>query len=162
MFSSKAQKLALSMLVFGGAAHLAWQAWQLDTTYAADQRNPYVYAQTSPEILKLVAQVDSIADVLPKPDQMLIKVIAPEGDYWPLPWYLHRFKQIGWWDQVPADPYAPVMIVAARLGAGLDENKTHIMRGYFALRPGVPFELYVELGLWKQWLAKHPPPKESE
>jgi predicted membrane-bound mannosyltransferase len=162
MLRSQGHKIALAFLLLASLGHLAWQAWMLDTTYAADQRNPYLYAQTSPEILKLVAQVQSIASVLPQPSQMLIKVVAPEGDYWPLPWYLRSFKQVGWWEQVPPDPYAPVMIVAARLGAALDETKTHLMRGYFALRPGVSFELYVELGLWKQWLAQHPPTPDRE
>jgi hypothetical protein len=49
------------------------------------------------------------------------------------------------------------MIVSSQLHAKLDENKTHVMVGYFELRPGVFLELYVELGLWRSYLAKHPP-----
>jgi hypothetical protein len=70
---------------------------------------------------------------------------------------LRNLRQIGWWDQVPADPFAPVMIVAANLHAGLDEKKTHVMVGYFQLRPQVFLELYVELPLWQAYLAKNPP-----
>ena len=75
---------------------------------------------------------------------MVVKVMAPESDYWPLPWYLRNLKQVGWWDAVPADPFAPVMIVSAKLHAGLDEKKTHVMVGYFQLRPQVFLELYVD------------------
>jgi len=39
----------------------------------------------------------------------------------------------------------------------LDENKTHIMRHEFALRPQVLTELYFDLDLWKAYLAKNPP-----
>ena len=142
-------RLALGLLLLAGAGHLAWQAWLANTTYAADPRNPYVYAQTSPDLLKLVRQVEALAQVHPQGDQMLVKVMAPDSDYWPLPWYLRNLKQIGWWDQVPADPFAPVMIVSAKLQAALDEKKTHVMVGYFQLRPQVFLELYVDLNLWQ-------------
>ena len=150
-------RLALGLLLLAGAGHLAWQAWLANTTYAADRRNPYVYAQTSPDLLNLVRQVEALAQVHPQGRQMLVKVMAPDSDYWPLPWYLRNLKQVGWWDQVPADPYAPVMIVSAQLHAGLDEKKTHVMVGYFQLRPQVFLELYVDLKLWQAWLAKNPP-----
>ncbi|MGH7868101.1 MAG: hypothetical protein ACREP9_10910, partial [Candidatus Dormibacteraceae bacterium] len=151
-----ALRAGLCILLLAGATHLGWEAWALDTTYAAEQRNPYVYAQTSPDVLNLVSKVDSIAAVAPNPGQLVIKVMAPEEDYWPLPWYLRRFANVGWWSEVPADPYAPVMIVSARFHAALDEKKTHLMVGYFQLRPNVFFELYVEKQLWTDWLASRP------
>ena len=165
-------KAVWAALLFAGAAHLGWQAWQANTTYCADRRNPYVYAQTSPEVLKLVEKVKALSTVLPQPDLMLIKVICPEDDYWPLPWYLRRFKQIGWWgpqwdaakrkwEGAPADPYGSVMIVAASLNANFDEAKTHVMNGIYALRPEVDLELYIELGLWRAYLEKHPPKRED-
>ena len=157
-------RVALNLLFLGGAAHLAGQAWAAGVTYAADQRNPYVYAQTSPDILKLVAKIEDLAKVSPQKDQLLIKVVAPEQDYWPLPWYLRRFHQVGWWDQLPENPFAPVMVVSAGLHAGLDEKGTHLMVGYFQLRPQVFFELYVEKSLWSAWLttrASAPPDANS-
>ena len=86
-------RLALGLLLLAGAGHLAWQAWQANTTYAADRENPYVYAQTSPDLLNLVRKVEALAQVHPQGNQMLVKVIAPDGDYWPLPWYLRNLKQ---------------------------------------------------------------------
>jgi uncharacterized protein (TIGR03663 family) len=144
------------LLLFAGTAHLAWQAWQAGVPYAADQRNPYVYAQTSPDILKLIRRVEALAAVHPQGHQMLLKVIAAESDYWPLPWYLRAFKQIGWWDAMPADPFAPVMIVSSKFRAELDERKTHLMTGYFELRPQVFMELYVQLDLWRNYLKQNP------
>jgi uncharacterized protein (TIGR03663 family) len=150
-------RLAVGLLLLAGVGHLAWQARLANVEYAADPRNPYVYAQTSPDLLNLVRQVEALAEVHAQGRQMLVKVVAPDSDYWPLPWYLRNLKQVGWWDQVPADPFAPVMIVSAKLHAGLDEKKTHVMVGYFQLRPQVFLELYVELPLWQAYLAKHPP-----
>ncbi len=150
-------RFALDLLLLAGAGHLAWQAWQANTTYAADRTNPYVYAQTLPDLLNLVRKVEGLAQIHPQGNQMLVKVIAPDGDYWPLPWYLRNLKRIGWWDQLPSDPYAPVMIVSAELRANLDEKKTHVMVRYFQLRPQVFLELYVDVKLWEAWLARNPP-----
>ena len=49
------------------------------------------------------------------------------------------------------------MIVSANFQAGLDEKKTHVMVGYFQLRPQVFLELYVDVKLWQAYLAKNPP-----
>ena len=149
-------RLALGLLLLGGVGHLAWEARRANVDYATDPRNPYVYAQTSPDLLNLVSRVETLANIHPQGSQMLIKVMAPDSDYGPLPWYLRNLKQVGWWDSVPPDPYAPVMIVSAKLQASLDEKKTLVMVGYFQLRPQVFLELYVDLPLWKVYVAGHP------
>ena len=59
-------RLALGLLLLAGAGHLAWQARLASMTYAADPRNPYVYAQTSPDLLNLVRQVEALAQVHPQ------------------------------------------------------------------------------------------------
>ena len=150
-------RIVAACLLMIGTAHLAWQAWTENTTYASDQRNPYVYAHTSSDILNLIKKVDTLANVSSQPPQIVIKVIAPDEDYWPLPWYLRRFHNTGWWSNLPPDPFAPLMIVSAKLHADLDEKGTHLMVGYFQLRPGTFFELYVEKQLWTTWLSKRAP-----
>ena len=141
---------------------LARQAWQASFVYAADRRNPYVYAQTVPDILNLVRRVDGVAGVAPSRYDTVVKVIAPENDYWPLPWYLRQFKHIGWYDKMPADPFAPMVIVAANLDARLDDKSERkwIMAGMTELRPGKFFELYVELELWKKYVETLPRDRE--
>jgi len=150
-------RFALDLLLLTGTCHLGWQAWQANTTYAADRNNPYVYAQTSRDLLSLVQKVEALAQLHPDRNQMLVKVVAPNGDYWPLPWYLRNLKKTGWWEQLPTDPFAPVMIVSAELRASLDEKATHLMVGYFQIRPQVFLELYVDVKLWQAWLARNPP-----
>jgi predicted membrane-bound mannosyltransferase len=145
-------------LLLAATAHLAWQSWISNTSYAADPRNPYVYAQTSPDVFKLVEQIEGFALVDSNGHKLPIKVVSPEGDYWPLPWYLRDFENTGWWEQLPEDPFAPVMLVAAKLHASLDEKKTHLMVQYYQLRPQLFFELYVQKDLWQEWLAHKPRP----
>ena len=154
-------RFAVVAAVLAGAGSLAWQAWRADTLYSADPVNPYVYAQTSPDILRLVDKIKELAVVAPSGNNMLIKVMSPGDDFWPLPWYLRAFGQVGWWGEVPSDPYAPVMVVSSKFDARLDEPKTHLMVGYFQLRPQIFFELYVERGLWTAYLSKHPAPSNE-
>ena len=149
-------KIALSLLLLAGAMQLGGQARQAAVPFASDPKNPYVYAQTSSDILNLVERVKALARVHPQGRQMLVKVMAPEAEYWPLPWYLRGFKNVGWWAEVPQDPFAPVMIVSSKFHAELDEKKSHLMTGLFQLRPGEFFELYVEVELWKSYLEKTP------
>jgi predicted membrane-bound mannosyltransferase len=151
--SAPVWRLTIGSLLVLGAAHLAWQSSRADSEFAADPRNPYVYAQTSANLLSLVEQVEGLTSVDSQGHKLLVKVMVPDGDYWPLPWYLRRFEQIGWWDHLPDDPYAPIMIVSAKLRAALDEKKTHLMVGYFQLRPQLFLELYVQIDLWQEWLA---------
>jgi uncharacterized protein (TIGR03663 family) len=146
-------KAGVGVVMLAAAGQLACQAWQASVTHGADRDNPYGYSQTSPDIFNLVDQVEALAKVTPEGHNMLVKVMAPGSDYWPLPWYLRQFSQVGWWSEMPPDPYAPVMIVSAKLHAALDENKTHIMTGVFQLRSGVFFELYVSADLWRAYLA---------
>jgi len=145
-------KIGVGILLLACAGQLAVQAWQASLSHGADRNYPYGYAQTSPDVLNLVEEVDAVAKLPPEGRDMPVKVIAPGSDYWPLPWYLRGFNQAGWWAEMPADPYAPVMIVSAKFHAGLDEKKTHVMAGLFELRPGIFFELYVRSDLWRAYL----------
>ena len=148
----RAWKIAVGLLLLAGAGQLAFQAWRSAVPYAADPRNPYVYAQTSPDVLNLVERLNSLAEASPQKNQLVVKVMSPEGDYWPLPWYLRRFTNVGWWSEMPPDAFAPVMIVSTKFQANLDAKKTHLMAGLFELRPQSFFELYVDADLWRSHL----------
>jgi uncharacterized protein (TIGR03663 family) len=146
------KELAAGILLLAGAGPLVTQALKASVIYAADRRNPYVYAQTSPDILELVHDLDGLAQAHPQGHHMVIKVMAPGNDYWPLPWYLRAFDQVGWWREMPADPFAPVMIVSTQFKADLEGNGTHVMVGMFGLRPDAFLELYVQSDLWRAYL----------
>ncbi len=154
----RALQAGLALVFLGAAAHLGWQAWRASFPFASDRRNPYVYAQTVPDVLRLTEKVRGLAGVHPDGTRMLIKVMAPDSDYWPLPWYLREFKQVGWWAGIPADPYAPVMIVGSQWKAALDDrsNRDWLMVGYFELRPGTFLELYVQFDLWEKYVQTLP------
>lgn len=153
----KLTQVSLAGLLAVGALHLGIQSWLLTREFPADLRNPYVYAQTSPHARELVARVQAIARVAPEGLSTLVKIASPES-YWPLPWYLRGFQRIGWYDALPADPFAPIILCSAKLDAKLDDqsDKRYIMTGYYELRPNVFLELYVERGLWEKFVATLP------
>ncbi|WCJ58980.1 TIGR03663 family protein [Fontisphaera persica] len=157
-------KAVLIVLLAGMAGHLLWQAWRAAVPVAYDRTNPYVHSQTIPNIFELVQKVKAVAAVHPEGTNMLIKVVSPTS-VWPLPWYLREFGRIGWWEEMPADPYAPVMLINASLGAELDEksNKQYLMVGLFGLRPPARrnppdtfLEMYVEYKLWERYVMSLP------
>ncbi len=161
-FYARSLKLVVSVALLALTAQLTWQAWRANFVYAADRRNPYVYAQTVPDILNLVQRTEALARVAPTGFSTVVKVVAPDGDYWPLPWYLRRFQNLGWYEKLPNEPLAPIMIISANLDARLDEksNRKWLMVGLTELRPGKFFEQYVELELWKKYVETLPRDRE--
>ena len=158
---AKGGVLALLALAAG---HLVWQAWRAAVPVAYDRTNPYVHSQTIPNIFELVEKVKAVAAVHPDGTNLLMKVVSPVS-VWPLPWYLREFPRIGWWEEMPPDPYAPITLVNASLNAELDEksNKQYLMVGLFGLRPPARrnppdtfLEMYVEYKLWERYVMSLP------
>ncbi len=151
-------KVGTTALLLALTGQLSCQAWRASFVYAADRRNPYVYSQTAPDLVQLVQRVEALGKVAPAGYETIIKVVAPGSDYWPLPWYLRRFKNVGWYEKLPEEPYAPIVLVSSKLDARLDDRSERrwIMAGITQLRPGKFLELYVELELWKKYVETLP------
>lgn len=149
--------LAVVLLLVAATAHLTWLAWQSCSLYAADRRNPYVYSQTVPDVLDMIERIEALAKIRPQ-NAMVVQVMAPESDYWPLPWYLRGFKQVGWWDHWREDPAASVLVVGQKLASSLEKSSDSAWTalGIYGLRPGSFFQLYVRSDLWRDYLATMP------
>jgi uncharacterized protein (TIGR03663 family) len=96
-------KITAGIVLSAGAAQLGFQAWQsaVNTKYSADPGNPWAYAQTLPNLLDLVDEVEAIAQASPEGRGLRINLIAPGYDCWPLPWYLRAYRQAGLSTNVP-------------------------------------------------------------
>ena len=103
-------------------------------TYGADDRNPYAYVHSSPDVLKFRPQV--ITELARDPAG-IVRVIGEE--YWPLPWYLRGLPRIGYWSSVPRKCDGALVIVTMTQA---DEVRARL-QGIYAesvlgrLRPGV-------------------------
>jgi predicted membrane-bound mannosyltransferase len=155
--------VAMGVLV-AGCVHLAAQSYLSNTRYYADPANPYVYAQTTDDVLGLVDRVEAVAAVHPAGREMYIEVISPGHDYWPLPWYLRAFPNVGWWDQVDMEaPAAPVIIAAPSVEPtllrklyevpppGQRDLYVPLLETYTELRPAVEIRGYVVKSLWDRY-----------
>jgi len=145
----KLVKVLVLIVLVPGFADLARQSYRASYERPADPANPYVYAQTSPDFLRLVRAVERAAAAVPERTDLLVKVIAPPDETWPLPWYLRTFGRVGYWTS-PRDALAftgageaAVVIasaafaeeVGAALGDGYDQ-------AFYGLRPEVVLSLF--------------------
>ena len=150
-----AARVIVALLLLIGIAHLGWQAYRTSFVAFADPRNPYVYSPTAPEVDELAERIAALARAHPDGDKMAIKVFSVDGYYWPLPWYLRRYPNIGYWTQkLPADADAPVILASPTFDNELTRrlNATHLMTGFYGLRSGVLLQLWVRLDLWERFI----------
>jgi uncharacterized protein (TIGR03663 family) len=140
-----------------GGWHLGREAWRASVTYAADERNPYVYAQTVPDAVRMSTRIRDLAAVDPHGPGMQVSVVASPYEQWPLPWYLRAMPNVGYWTE-PGDPLAlqaPVIVASAENAPALDAALgDRYVSEFYGLRPGVLLTLYVERGLWDRYLAR--------
>ena len=152
-----AMRLAVAALFAVAAAQLASQAWRAAVTYAADPRNPYAYAQTVPDALRMAARIRDLAALHPDGARMQVSVIAPPYEQWPLPWYLRSMPNVGYWT-APGDPLAmraPVIVGSIDDTSALDTALgDRYVSEFYGLRPDLLQALYVERGLWDRFLAQ--------
>ncbi len=153
----------MSVLAFG-CAHLALQSYLSNTRYYADTANPYVYAHPTDDVLDIVARIQDVAMAHPDGTDMYIEVISPEHDYWPLPWYLRAFPNVGWWSEVDMEvPAAPLIIAKPDVEPALlrklyevpppGERDLYVplLDSYAELRPTVEIRGYVVKSLWDRY-----------
>ena len=168
--AARGLRVALALGAALGLAQLGAQAVRGNFTYYADPRNPYVYAHTGTDLVRLANKVLSLAKLHPDQSRMLVRVMAQgsahfprAGDYWPLPWYFRRLERVGWYNEVPPDPQAPVIIASPAfepaLTAALGTN--YQSAGFFGHRPrpAVFLLLFVQNDLWAKYVAA---PKTDE
>jgi hypothetical protein len=154
--SGPARVLAAAALALA-VAHLTLQDWRANFRYPADPRNPYVYAQTVPDFVRLARRVRAVAALDPAGTAMLVKVIAGPYEQWPTPWYLRTMTRVGYWVSAagagPLDD-APVVIAAQdQADAVAAELGDRYVQEYYGLRPDVVLTLFIERRSWDRFIA---------
>ncbi|MBN2456487.1 MAG: TIGR03663 family protein [Sedimentisphaerales bacterium] len=157
-------KAVVSLLIFAGIIHLAWQSYLCSYVYYADPRNPYVYAHPTNDVFTITSRVKQVAHLHPQGSNIHIEVICPGHDYWPLPWYLRAFENVGWQDKVPENVADAQLILASPAlqsalveklyeskPAGQKELYVNIFEKRVELRPGAELGGYVTKELWDRF-----------
>ena len=114
---------------------LGWQTRQAVFLRPADERNPFAYVHTAPDMLK----VPALAAAAPAGP---VKIISRE--YWPLPWYLRKRPETGYWTELPADcDGALVFADAEQADAVRLRLRGKYQESFLGLRPGVVLVVFV-------------------
>ncbi|MDF7799717.1 TIGR03663 family protein [Pontiellaceae bacterium B1224] len=119
--------------------------------YAADYRNPYVYAHTSPDFKNLVNRIADLEAVSPKGNNLYIQVIAKPDSMWPLPFYLRKFPNIGYWTdalEVPGE-VKPDLIIAP---VDFETDSAAFLTEYYGLRPDTLLSFHIDSNLWNDFI----------
>lgn len=129
-------------LLTAAVAVMVFQTIRLNFWEYDDDKHPYVYVHTRHELLSMTDEISKIAERAGTGSETSILITAPE--YWPLPWYLRDYSQIGYTEEV-IDANTAIVI-------GMQEQErelqTKLHQRYervaaYPLRPGVNLVLYV-------------------
>jgi predicted membrane-bound mannosyltransferase len=136
--------------------HLAFQSRRANLQYHADPRNPYVYAHTSTDFLRMVERIHDLVPLHESGRALLVKVVADPYTTWPLPWYLRGFPNVGYWQEAAeAGGFEGVPLVVAspdQIDALAPLLGDRYQVEFYGLRPEVPIALCIELSLWEAFL----------
>jgi uncharacterized protein (TIGR03663 family) len=168
-------KVILGLALALAAGHLARESYLLNYRfYAYPERNPYVYAQASSDVVHLADLLQRLARASGQGCEMSIHAVAEEN-YWPLPWYLRAFHRAGCWkgarawlqatgldhpartptEQARRDRVLPAVLILtddvrpavdAVLGSHYRQKMT------YGLQPGVLLTVYVRDDVWQAFL----------
>lgn len=118
---------------------------------ASDDRNPFAYVPTRRDVESLESWLKQLSS-----GGSLEPIAVVGSDYWPLPWYLRDYSEIGYWKSpVPEIAGLPLVFAmpesADEVTAMLSSTHTPLPRG---LRAEVPVLLLVRNDVWKKWMER--------
>ncbi len=153
-----AGRLVLVLLILAGAAQLESQNLRAQFVDPADPGNPYVYAQTSPDFLRLVNRVRAVSAFHRDGRDMLVKVVAEPNEQWPLPWSLRDFRRVGYWTSLAASggiEGVPVVIASLHSAEVIERTAGDAFQAeYYGLRPGTLLAVFINRELWEKSINK--------
>jgi uncharacterized protein (TIGR03663 family) len=100
----------------------------------ADEKNPYAYAQTGMDLARLPARLEQWVREKSNSNPRIAVVAA---DPWPLPWYLRKFPQVGYWQPARETGGADIFITTTPVPGELAARLKNFHPEYFGARPNV-------------------------
>jgi uncharacterized protein (TIGR03663 family) len=141
-------KIPAIIFLLAGSFHLLAQVYILNFKTPSDPDNPYVYAHTGNDIYKIVTRIDSVAFMSYQGNNLHVEIIFPGHDYWPLPWYLRNYQNVGYRDSVYfSQPIAPIILASPAF-------EKEIIRGLYEFPP--PGQRYLYLPLFEHYTELRP------
>jgi uncharacterized protein (TIGR03663 family) len=176
-------KVIVGLALALAAGHLARESYLLNYRfYAYPERNPYVYAQASSDVVHLADLLQRLAKASDRGCEMSVHAVAEEN-YWPLPWYLRAFSRAGCWkgsrawlqatgldqpartpaEQARRDGALPAVLILTddarpTVEGVLGEHYRQKMT--YGLQPGVLLTVCVRNDVWEAFLRSQSASKE--
>jgi uncharacterized protein (TIGR03663 family) len=167
-------RIALAAGLFAAVLHLGWQAYAGSFRFAADPRNPYVYAHTTRDVFEIASRLEGLAEAHPLGAAMPLQVVS-RANLWPLPFYLRRLAGVQWWTGVSdTAAAAPVVLITPDMepalvrrlydlpAPGERELYVSIFGRPVELRPGVELRGFATARLWETFLAREAAAAEAK
>ncbi len=109
-----------------------------------DEKNPFAYAHTGEDITRLPERLNELVQVT-KQAQPRIAVIA--ADAWPLPWYLRKFSNVGYWQPAQEPGAADFYLTTTEVPDPITERLKTLRPEFFGVRPNVLLILWTPMNL---------------
>ncbi len=106
----------------------------------AHEKNPYAYAHTGEDMLRLPERLEQLAQ---KNQIASPRIAVVAADAWPLPWYLRKFTQVGFWQPGQETGAADYFITTTDVPDALAERLKNFRPEFFGWRPNVLLILWV-------------------
>lgn len=100
----------------------------------ADENNPYAYAHTVEDLLGLPPRLEQLVKQEKLTDPRIAVVAA---DPWPLPWYLRKYSQVGYWQPGQATGRADFFITTPEASEKMADQLKGLRPEFFGVRPEV-------------------------
>jgi uncharacterized protein (TIGR03663 family) len=128
------QRCLFLIIVLIACGSIGFETKKLVFQIPADEKNPYAYAHTSEDLLRLPVRLEELS----RQNQIAnprIAVVA--DDAWPLPWYLRKFPQTGFWQPDQETGNADFFITTTDVAEKLAARLKNFQPEYFGWRPNV-------------------------
>jgi predicted membrane-bound mannosyltransferase len=102
--------------------------------FPADENNPYAYAHTGEDLLRLPVRLEQLVLENTNSNPRIAVVAA---DAWPLPWYLRKYSQVGFWQPGQETGDADFFITTTDVSGELAGRLKGFRPEYFGARPNV-------------------------
>lgn len=148
--------------------HQVWQSYNIAFTYSYHPQNPFVYSQSTGDVLLISDRLKNITNALPEKNNTFINVTGKKHDYWPLPWYLRSFKNVAWDEKLSNDIYSyPIILTSPDMEPELVEKLYStppsgeinlyipLFDRYMELRPGVEIRGYIRKDTYDKYLRNN-------
>jgi uncharacterized protein (TIGR03663 family) len=113
-----------------------YQSYIINYSYSFHPKNPFVYSHSTNDVKAIGKEIEKIMN---NDNKSAVYVAVPENDYWSLPWYLRKIKNISWNDKINVDVYKYPIIIAS------PKFERELIEKLYSIPPAGEINLYVPL-----------------